>query len=112
MFNAPNLSAAQIINMVQQLLLKHRTGIEALVELHTYTAGISKSDLMTAPPDGPGMRDEDAQAILDAAADGWGEAQMYLGPESGGTGVVNGKYEDGYVLGAAQQRVIGPRSLL
>ncbi len=107
MFNAPNMSAGALISQVQTTLLGIRNAMDAAEDLYKWSSAVSAADLTAAPPDGPGMRQEDAEALLSACADAHALADYY------NVGVPPATYPQpalGYTYGASQRRVIGPRT--
>lgn len=100
---AYGLSQAQILSLVQQALLLHRNGMEAMKHLHDWGAGISVTDLTAAPIS---FDTSTANAILSAINDGYAEYEIHL------TGQAPGTYPQvtgtPYVYSASQSSVIGP----
>jgi hypothetical protein len=102
-FNAAGTDARQIISQVAQVFIQIRSAHHAAEDLHAWAAGISRDDLIAAPPNGPGMDPDDADTVLSAVNDAYGQAQQYDQGETTAT------FPAGYVFGAAQRRVIGSR---
>lgn len=105
LFNAANANPQQIISQVQLALVQIRNAMETAQELGGWGAGTALDDLTAQPPDGPGLPDADAQAILSACADANGLSLLY------GTGTDPRNVSPGYVYGASQKTVIGPRTI-
>lgn len=103
MFNAANTNATVLIQQVQVHLLQIREAMKAAEALHDFADGLTVEDLTAPSPDGPGMNQQDAQALLEACADAWGHAELYR------TGTDPRKPPAGYSYGTTQKRVIGPR---
>lgn len=103
MFNASNTTPQSIINQVQLGLSDIRNAMQSARVLHDWSSGIALADLTAAPPDGPGMVQADAQAVLNACADAFGFSQLY------DTGTDPRNPGAGYVYGASQKIVLGPR---
>ena len=103
MFNASNVNTQNIINQVQQALVQIRAAMAIAEALYGWSSGVALSDLTTPPPNGPGIPQADAQAILSACADANGLALLY------NTGTDPRNPGAGYVYGASQKIVIGPR---
>lgn len=98
-----SITAAQILQQAQTVLLNLRRSAEAAADLEGWLSGISLSDLTNA---GVGFSEGDAQAILTAVADANAIAQIYR------TGLPPGSYPQpaqAYVYAASQQIVIGPQ---
>lgn len=104
MFNAVNASSQGIINQVQQVLVSVRDAMDDASRLYAWSSAIALTDLTAVPPDGPGMPEADAQAILNACADAWGLYCLY------NTGTDTRNPGAGYNYGASQKIVIGPRT--
>lgn len=103
LFNAANANAATLVYQVQQALAQIRSAMQTAEALHDWSAGTALADLTAAAPDGPGMPQADAQAILSACADAYGLSQLY------NTGTDPRNPGAGYVYGASQKIVIGPK---
>lgn len=103
LINGGNTPPSQIIAMVQVGLIQYRAAMAVAEQLYGWSQAVSVSDLTAAPPDGPGMVQSDAEAILSACADAWGHAQLYQ------TGTDPRSVPANYNYGASQKRVIGPR---
>jgi hypothetical protein len=98
---AYGLSQEQVLSLVQQALLLHRNGLEAMEHLHSWSAGISSADLVAL-----GFASADADAILASIADGYAEYQIHLSGQAPSTyPQVTGTP---YVYSASQNAVIGP----
>lgn len=105
-FNPEGMTAQALINHIAQKLLAHRETLAALAELYKWSSGVSSADLAAMPPDGPGMRVADADALLGAIADARAEYLVHT------TGQAPGSYPqvagDPYIYENSQNRVIGP----
>lgn len=104
MFNGSNASPQAIIGQVQSALAQIRAAVPVAEALNGWASGVALDDLTAQPPDGPGLPEADAQAILSACADAWGWVQLY------NTGTDSRNPGPGYVYGASQRIVIGPRA--
>jgi hypothetical protein len=105
LFNAANANPQQMISQVQMALVQIRSAMETAQELGGWGAATALADLTAQPPDGPGMPTADAQAILSACADAEGLSLLY------NTGTDPRDVSPGYVYGASQKIVIGPRTV-
>lgn len=101
-FNAENLSAAQLINTIAGKLERHRAALSDIAELHAWSATVSAADLSAAPIS---MDPGDANAVLSAISDAYAEFLIHT------TGLPPGTYPQppsAYVYADSQNRVIGP----
>lgn len=103
MFNPVGSSPQMIVQQVQQALAQVRDAMTAAQYLHDFTGSVSLADLTALPPDGPGMDQPTAQAILSAGADAYGHMLLYQ------TGTDPRNPPAGYVYGASQKIVLGSR---
>lgn len=97
------ITAAEILQQAQTVLLNVRRAHEAAADLQAWMAGIGLADL-TDPA--VGLSQADAEAILTAVADAAAGAQIYE------TGLPPGTYPQpsgAYVYAASQRIVIGPQ---
>jgi hypothetical protein len=95
------LSQSQILSLVQQGLLAHRNGLEAVKHLHDWSSGVATADLVAL-----GFSTGDANSILAAIADGYAEYQIHLNGQAPSTyPQVTGTP---YVYTASQSAIIGP----
>lgn len=101
--NGGGTNPQQIIQMVQVGLIQYRSAMYVAEQLNGWASAVSISDLTAAPPDGPGMMQSDAQALLSAVADMWGHSQLYQ------TGTDPRDVPANYDYGQSQRLVIGPR---
>jgi hypothetical protein len=102
-FNGANQNANVIITQVQTALAQIRAAMNAAANLNGWASGIALTDLTAASPDGPGMADADAQALLSACADAYGLSLLYT------TGTDPRNVATGYNYGASQRLVLGSR---
>lgn len=100
---SPDTPADQIIAQVARGLMLIRAAQHVAEDLHGWQAAVSVADLTAAPPDGPGMRPEDASDVLSACADMFGLSELYMRGETTQT------FPPGYIFGAAARRVISSR---
>jgi hypothetical protein len=98
LFNSANLTPQSVIAQVSQGLVIVRAAMDVAGDLYAWSSGVAESDL-----EGIGMSSGDAGAILSAVADAYGLNRHY------NTGVADGTYPSGYIFGASQRIVIGPR---
>lgn len=99
--NASNMSASQILAIVQEALSAHRAALIRLgEEIYPWTSGISAADLEAAPISMPAA---DANALLAAVADAHGE---YLIHTAGSD--PNHPINPPYTYAASQTAVLGP----
>jgi hypothetical protein len=104
MFNVAGQNSQSIIQQLQLNLMQIRdANTTAAQYLHDFGLEISLADLTAPLPDGPGMPQADAQALLNACADAYGHALLYQ------TGTDPRNVPAGYVYGASQKLVIGAR---
>jgi hypothetical protein len=103
MFNAANANPQTIVSQVQAALVQIRSAMLTAQALYGWSSGTAMGDLTAAPPNGPGLPPADAQAVLSACADAYGLSLLYT------TGTDPRNPGAGYVYGASQKIVIGPR---
>ena len=99
---ATGLSQAQVVSLIQQALISHRTSLETVQNIFRWTSGLSVSDMVTAT----GLSTADATVYLSAIADANAEAQIHF------TGLPPGTYPQpasDYVYAATQAQVTGPQ---
>jgi hypothetical protein len=107
MFNITPNGAQVLIQQAVLALTQFRNGINAVEDAYKWSSGVSEADLMAQPPDGLGMSQANADALLSALADAHAVAEYF------NTGLPPGTYPQppsGYVYGASVRRVIGPRA--
>ena len=98
-----NMAPMTVIQMFQVTLIQIKDAMNAAQSLGQWAQGVSLDDLTAEPPVGPGMDEANAQALLSAAADAWGHAQLWF------NGNDPRNVPAGYNYGQSQRLVIGPR---
>lgn len=100
--NSASLAAGQVMNLVQDALIRHRKALKDISDLYTWTSGITAADLEALPGS---ISAADANAILAAVADAHAEYLIHM------TGQPPGTYpqaSSAYVYANSQTAVIGP----
>lgn len=97
--NASQMTAAFILGQAIQALKVHRTALEVVNDIYTWTSGITAADLQAAPIN---MSANDATALLNAITDAHNE---YVNRNLGLPATLPAT---GYKYGATQDALVGP----
>lgn len=100
--NSANLSANQVMSLVQDALIRHRKALKDINDLYAWTSGVSAADLEALPGN---LSAADANALLSAVADAHAEFLIHTTGQPPGTYPQAGS---AYIYANSQTAVVGP----